>query len=97
MPLPVKKIKEVSIEKIRKESGEVKRELQERTLGYIVGALGLVAGLAWNEAIKGIIEYAFPLAKDTLQAKLLYAVIMTLVVGLATVYLVRFLGKKEEK
>ena len=81
---------------MRKESDEIRRELQERMIGYIVGALGLVAGLAWNEAIKAFIEYLFPLSKDTLTAKFVYALIITIVVGLVTVYLIKFLGKKEE-
>ncbi|OGY57549.1 MAG: hypothetical protein A3E61_01880 [Candidatus Colwellbacteria bacterium RIFCSPHIGHO2_12_FULL_43_12] len=84
------------MEKIKKESDEVRHELQEKMVGYIAGALGLVAGLAWNEAIKAFIENLFPLAKDTLAAKFIYAVIITLVVGLTTVYLIKFLGKKEE-
>lgn len=96
--MPLRKIKEagVHIQKIKKEGDEVRRELQEKMVGYIAGALGLVAGLAWNEAIKAFIESLFPLAKDTLVAKFLYAVIITLVVGLTTVYLIKFLGKKDE-
>jgi hypothetical protein len=47
----------------------LREELKKQTLGYIVGALGLVAGLAWNEAIKAFIEFLFPLSQDTLLVK----------------------------
>lgn len=87
----------VHIEKIKEESEELKKDLQQRLTGYIVGALGIVAGLAWNEAIKALIEYLFPLAKNTLFAKFLYAILMTLIVGIATYYIIKFLGKKEEE
>ncbi len=84
------------IEKIKKEGEEIKRELQHRMTGYIVGALGLVAGLAWNDAIKALIEYLFPLAKNTLLAKFIYAILMTFVIGIVASYLIRFFDKKEE-
>ncbi|PIP45941.1 MAG: hypothetical protein COX15_01875 [Candidatus Colwellbacteria bacterium CG23_combo_of_CG06-09_8_20_14_all_42_19] len=64
--------------------------------GYIVGALGLVAGLAWNDAIKALIEYLFPLAKNTLLAKFIYAILMTFIIGIVASYLIRFFDKKEE-
>jgi hypothetical protein len=72
------------------------RELRERTVGYIVAAFGLVAGLAWNEAIKSLIEYWFPLAQKSLLAKVIYAFILTAVLVLVTVYLRKLLIKEEE-
>ncbi len=92
----IKKISEESIGKIKHEGGEIKKELQQRMIGYIVGALGLVAGLAWNDAIKSLIEYLFPLSKNTLLAKFIYAVLMTFIIGIIASYLIRFFGKKEE-
>jgi len=84
------------IEKIKKEGEGRKKELQHRMTGYIVGALGLVAGLAWNDAIKALIEYLFPLAKNTLLAKFIYAILMTFIIGIVASYLIRFFDKKEE-
>ncbi|RJQ14372.1 hypothetical protein C4553_01495 [Candidatus Parcubacteria bacterium] len=69
--------------------------MKQRTVGYIVAAFGFVAGLAWNEAIKALIESFFPLAKNTLTAKFGYAVIVTIVVVVLTMYLFR-LARKEE-
>ena len=84
-------------EKIKEEGGKLSKEVRERTTGYIVSALSLVAGLAWNDAIKSMIEYAFPLSDSTITVKVIYAVIMTLFIVTITVYMVRFLGKEENK
>lgn len=65
-------------------------ELRERTIGYVLTALGLVAGFAWNEAIKSLIEYVFPAAQNGLVAKFVYAGLITLAVVIVTRYLMRF-------
>ncbi|MDQ2933023.1 MAG: DUF5654 family protein [bacterium] len=84
-------------DKIKKEHKQLQLEVRERMTGYILGGLGLVAGLAWNEAIKAAIDYLFPLNKDGLAAKFLYAVIITLVVALAVYIITKFFVKKEEE
>ena len=43
---------------------EIKTQIRSQTAGYIAGALGLVAGLAWGDAIKALIEDLFPFAKS---------------------------------
>ncbi len=83
------------IDKIKKTQSEIRQDIREKTLGYIVTALGLVAGLAWNDAVKTSIEYAFPLTKDTVQAKFVYAGIMTVMIGLFTFVLSKLLGSKK--
>lgn len=88
------------IDKIREKGALLKLEVKRKMINYITTALGLVAGLSWNEAIKGTIEYLFPLQKDTVLAKFLYAVIITLVLVLITIALTKFFlesEKKEEK
>ena len=74
----------------------LRQEVRERTLGYVVAAFGLVAGLAWNDAIKALIEYLFPLQESTLSAKIIYAFLITLVVVICTMYLNRLFRKSEE-
>lgn len=83
-------------EKLIGEIAKVKGEVRNRTVKYIVAALGLVAGLAWNDAIKAFIDYFFPQDQNSLRAKLVYAVMITLIVVVASFYLAR-LEKKEEK
>jgi hypothetical protein len=83
--------------KIKKEVSGVKEEIRNKTVGYIVTALGLVAGLAWNDAVKSAIEHFFPLEQNGLKAKFIYAVIITLVVVLISVYLVKILTGDKKK
>lgn len=84
------------LEKLKVERDKVKKEAKKQILAYITAAFGLVAGLAWNEAIKGLIEYLFPLSQNNVWVKFLYAIIMTFVVVIISIYLVK-LFKKEEK
>jgi hypothetical protein len=80
-----------------KEKGKgMKEEIKQRTVGYITAALGLVAGLAWNEAIKSLIEYFFPMNQNNVLAKFIYAFVVTAVVVIITIYLIKLLGKKEK-
>ena len=87
----------VNMQKIKEEGKALQREMRERVLGFITGGLGFVAGLAWNDAIKAAIESAFPLGKDSLPAKFIYAGVISLVVVILTVYLVRLLKEDEKK
>lgn len=89
--------------KLKREIVDVRQEIRDKTAGYIVTALGLVAGLAWNEAIRSMIEYFFPPNKSgAVWAKFIYAVVLTLVVVLVSFYIVKFFkrekaeGKKTE-
>lgn len=82
-------------EEFSKESQNIRREVRERTLGYVLTALGLVAGLAWNEAITAFITEVFPISKDGLTAKIMYALIMTFVVVAAGRYVVRSAMKQD--
>jgi len=65
-------------------------------LGYITAGFGLVAGLAWNEAIKSLIEYLFPLNRDTMTAKFVYAFLITIILVIISIYLARILNDEEE-
>lgn len=85
-----------SEEKERRSAG-FKKEIRARTIGYMVAAFGLVAGLAWNEAIKALIDSLFPLSKDSLPAKFIYAIIITIVVVIVSIYLVKFSEKSDGK
>lgn len=86
-----------TLEKIKEESQEIKDKIREQSAGYILGALGLVAGLAWNEAVKGLIEAVFPLEKNTVLAKFIYAVLITAFIVAATIIVNSLLAKKKSK
>lgn len=73
----------------------LRAELREKTAGYILTALGLVAGLAWNDAISSLIKIAFPLDSNGLIAKFIYAVVVTIAIVIISSSLLRFLKPKE--
>jgi len=89
-------IKKKITEKLREDRSKIRKEVRERTFTYLVAAFSLVAGLAWNEAVKSLIDYFLPLSTNTLLAKFTYAVFITAAVVTFTVYLERIL-KREEK
>jgi hypothetical protein len=64
-------------------------EVKNQTKGYMTAALGLVAGLAWNDAIKSLIETFFPLDKSSIWLKFVYAFLVTLVVVGITRYILK--------
>jgi len=74
----------------------LKDELRSRVLAYIGGSFGLVAGLAWNDAIKELIQYMFPLATDTLTAKFIYAALITVVVVVIITYLEKVFNSEKQ-
>lgn len=80
-------------ESLKSESKKISDTAHERTIGYIEGGLGMVAGLAWNEAVKTLIEYLVPTSSNTIFAKFGYALTVTFIVVLIITYLRRTLRK----
>lgn len=77
-------------------NNNLKKEIKIRTISYITAALGLVAGLAWNDAIRSLIENIFPVANKTLWAKFIYAVLITIVVVAISINLVKISSKNDK-
>lgn len=74
-----------------------RKAVKQKMLGYIAGGFGLVAGLAWNDAIRSLIDYFSPDVAQTVIAKLLYAALLTAMVSVVIWYLERALEKGESK
>lgn len=72
-------------------------EFRKRSVGYITTAFGLVAGLAWNEAIKALIENFFPLSQNGMIAKFVYAVFITILLVFISVYILKTDEDKTKK
>ena len=66
----------------------MKTEVIEKLSALITAAFGLVAALAWNSAIQKIFTQVFG-EQSSLAAMLFYAVIVTIVAVIATVYVGR--------
>ena len=81
----------------KKEKLNLRKEIKEKTVGYILGALGFVAGLAWNEAIKGFIDQFFPDTNNSVILKFLYAIIVTILIVVVTIYLLRLTQQKDDQ
>lgn len=57
----------------------------------------LTTGLAWNEAVKSLIDYLMPLDRDSILLKFVYAFSITLIVVLVSTYLARLTTKDATK
>jgi len=78
------------------EGDKLQKEARKRVVTYITAAFGLVAGLAWNDAIKSLIEYWFPVNQGSVTAKFVYALLVTAILVVVTMYLVRLFKDKKE-
>ncbi|MFH1089328.1 MAG: DUF5654 family protein [Candidatus Uhrbacteria bacterium] len=76
---------------------QFKQNFRESLTSYMLAAFGFVAGLAWNEAIQALVSALFPLGKDAVWAKFLYAIIITALVVVVSAILIKLSGKKDEK
>lgn len=81
----------------QKKSLKFRAEIRSRVVKYVGAGFGLVAAFAWNDAIKSLIQYLFPIEKNSVLAKFVYAIIMTLVVVVVTMYIVKFFKKEEQE
>ena len=81
---------------LKREKEQWQREMRQKTAGYILTALGLVAGLAWNEAITALIKVFFPLDDSGLIAKFIYAVVITAVIVWLSLKISKITNDKQE-
>jgi cation transporter-like permease len=66
----------------------MRAEILEKLAALITAAFGLVAALAWNEAIQAIFREVFGEASDIV-AMIVYAVIVTIIAVIATILIAR--------
>lgn len=55
------------------------KEVREKMITLILGGFGLVAALAWNDAIQALFNQLFP-KSNGLAGKFVYAVLVTVIV-----------------
>lgn len=72
----------------------IETKVRTRVLGYVAAGFGFVAGLAWNDAIKALIDTFFP-ERGTVLAQFIYAITLTLIVGILISVLSRFMKQQE--
>ncbi|OGZ35117.1 MAG: hypothetical protein A3A94_00535 [Candidatus Portnoybacteria bacterium RIFCSPLOWO2_01_FULL_43_11] len=71
---------------LKEELEKIKRETQEKIFTLILAGFGLVAALAWNDAIQSLFNFLFPKTNGII-GKFAYAIIITIIVVLITLQL----------
>jgi len=77
------------------ENPKFKVQLLEAMSTLIIGAFGLVAALAWNEAIKAAVAAVFGSADDML-GMFVYAAIVTILAVVMTIVITRAVKKAKD-
>lgn len=73
-------------------------ETRKQVAAFVMGGLAITIGLSWNEAVKSSIDEYFPLQKSGgVQAKFTYALILTILMVLLTIFIVNMGIYKEAK
>ncbi len=80
---------------IIEETRRLRMEVRKQLTTYITAALGLVAGLAWNDAIHAFIDHFIHTDKNSLFAKFAYAIIVTVAVVIVSMYVLRVPERKD--
>ena len=73
----------------------IKTEVIDKIAALVTAAFGLVAALAWNDAIKTIFKEVFG-EQSTIGPMLLYAIIVTIIAVILTIIVARAAAKAKE-
>ena len=74
----------------------LKLEVLGKLSDLITAGLGLVAALAWNDAIQELFKKLFG-AQSTVLAKFLYAIVITVLIVYITIKLGKIINKVKER
>ena len=74
----------------------LKVEILDKIAALVTAAFGLVAALAWNEAIKAIFKEVFGTA-EAIGPMLIYAIVVTIIAVILTIIVARAASKAKAK
>ena len=74
----------------------LKEEVLDKIAALVTAAFGLVAALAWNDAIKTIFKEVFG-EESTIGPMLLYAIIVTIIAVILTIIVARAVANAKNK
>lgn len=89
--------KKITNHELIKKAHKLQKDIFKNVVSGIIAALGVVVGLAWNDAISQFIKIVFPENRGSIIAKFLYAVILTIVVVVISYILLKISSKNEEE
>ena len=78
----------------KREIKETQKEFKERTTTLILAGFGLVAALAWNDAIKALFDTFFPTGAGLI-GKFIYALLVTIIVVIISLQLKKISEREE--
>lgn len=84
------------IKKSLKELKELRLEVVGKMVDLATAGFGLVAALAWNDAIKAIFDSIFP-KSGSIAVQIIYAVLITIIVVLVTIRLGRMVNVAKQE
>jgi len=82
---------------MKEDRKKLKKELLKTMVQLATAGFGLVAALAWNEAIQSTIRELVPFGGSNIVSKLLYALVVTIIAVLVTYSLGKMAGLSEEE
>lgn len=68
--------KEVS-QKVTEKITSTSSNIFSKATGFITAGLGIVVGLAWNDAVQALVKVLFPMDTSSVVAKFSYAIVIT--------------------
>ncbi|OGE82160.1 MAG: hypothetical protein A3B10_02405 [Candidatus Doudnabacteria bacterium RIFCSPLOWO2_01_FULL_44_21] len=71
-------------------------DVLEKSITLVIAGLGLIAALAWDEALKHLFETIFG-GKGTLLEEISYAIVITLIAAFISVQLGKIFSKRKQK
>jgi hypothetical protein len=77
---------------MKDKANEMKSQVGETIATLVTTAFGLIAALAWNEAIKAII-LQFIGTGNGITGLLIYAIVITIIAVIATILIARIIAK----
>ena len=80
----------------KEEPKTLKEEVLDKIAALVTAAFGLVAALAWNDAIKTIFKEIFG-EESTIGPMLLYAIIVTIIAVILTIIVARAVANAKNK
>lgn len=84
------------LERLKEEQRALRREVRTRMVGAIIGALGIVAGIAWNDAVRAAIDHFYPPTRGAdIFPKFLYAFTITVIISIFIYIISKIFSEKK--